>query len=285
MRMAGCILILILAGCSSAPAKIPAITAGGVVSLDLCADQAVLSLVKRSHIAAISPEADSDPAFAKPAAGNFPRVRPTIEDVLALKPAIVVRSYGGGADMDRQLRVAGVQVVQLGYAQSLSDVAPNLRKAASELSAVLPKPDHGENLARAFETQLAALPTYDSAPRMLYLTPGNVTAGSDSFVGQMILSAGFRPYSDRTGWPSLPLEEMQVDPPAFVARGFFDSNKHQQDAWSLARHPALAKSLKGSISIDLAGGWLACGNHLSMNAISAMAKARKTAQIQAGEVQ
>ncbi len=278
MRMLCCILMVILAGCSGAPAQDAVPKTGGVVSLDLCADQAVLSLVSKGSISAVSPEAESDPAYALPASHGIPRIRPTIEDVLSLKPDIVVRSYGGGANMDRQLRAAGVRVVQLGYAQSLADVAPNLRKTAAQLNDVLPVSERGATLAAAFDAQLAALPVYDSAPRMLYLTPGNVTAGADSFVGQMILAAGFRPYSDRTGWPSLPLEEMQIDPPAFVTRGFFDSAKHKQDAWSLSRHPALTKAIQGSTLVDIPGGWLACGNHLSMNAILAMAQARKMAQ-------
>jgi iron complex transport system substrate-binding protein len=273
MRIWGWIIAISLAGCSPNASKIHIIEdsqASKVVSLDLCADQAVLSLLPQERITAISPEVDSDPAFAQPAAAGLPRIQPSLERVLALKPSIVVRSYGGGANMDRQLRAAGVRVVQLDYTQALADVAPALRKTATALAAE----PRGDALAADFEKRLSAHTKPRHVARMLYITPGNVTAGTDTFIGQMMAAAGYRAYSDRAGWPTLPLEAMQARPPTFVLRGFFDSAKHRQDAWSLSRHPALTKAIAKAKIIDVPGGWVACGNHLSILAIEKMAAAR-----------
>jgi iron complex transport system substrate-binding protein len=269
MRVWGCIIVFLLVGCSP---NLPRQKNGGVVSLDMCADQAVLSLLPKSRIIAVSPEVKVDPAYALVRAKGIARVRPSIENILALRPSIVVRSYGGGIGIENRLKAAGVRVVQLGYASTLTDVVPQLNETAAALGV----PEKGKAIADDFEARIAAIPHYDSAPRLLYITPGNVTTGPDSFVGQMISAVGFRTYSDRNGWPNLPLEEMQVEPPLFVARAFFDSSMHRQDAWSLSRHKALSRATKNSVSIDLPGGWVACGNHLSIFAIEAMAKARKT---------
>jgi iron complex transport system substrate-binding protein len=172
--------------------------------------------------------------------------------------------------IDRQLRAAGIRVVQLPYAEKLDDVGPNLRQLSQSLGADAA----GKKIADDFVARLAALPVQSRAPTALYMTPGNVTAGADTFVGQMITAAGFRPYSVRSGWPSLPLEALQIDRPAMVVRGFFDSKLHKQDAWSISRHAALNAAIAKVPTVDVPGGWVACGNHLSIFAIEKMAQAR-----------
>ena len=68
----------------------------------------VLGLVERERIAAVSVDVASDPAFSLPRARGLPRVRAEVERVLALRPTLVVRSYGGGPRFAAAMEGAGV---------------------------------------------------------------------------------------------------------------------------------------------------------------------------------
>ncbi|MCA8893462.1 MAG: ABC transporter substrate-binding protein, partial [Hyphomonas sp.] len=70
------------------------------VSLDYCADQYVLKLADREQILAISPDGDKEFSYMHEAAEDVPTVRPVAEDVLVLKPDLVVRAYGGGPNAE-----------------------------------------------------------------------------------------------------------------------------------------------------------------------------------------
>ena len=91
----------------------------GVVSLDYCADQFVLKFVDRENILALSPDATASFSYMKEAAIGLPTIRPRAEDVLLLKPEIVVRSYGGGPLASAFFERTGIKIVQIGYAGDL----------------------------------------------------------------------------------------------------------------------------------------------------------------------
>ena len=67
-----------------------------IISLDFCADNYVLKLADPDQGTAISPDAEKDFSHMRNAAAGFRTVRPVSENILILKPDLVVRSYGGG---------------------------------------------------------------------------------------------------------------------------------------------------------------------------------------------
>src|SRR3546814_8176565 len=80
-------------------------------SSDVCSSdlQMVLGLLPKEKIRAVSFEADSDTSFAVPRALGIERLRPQLEDIVAARPAVVVRSYGGDARLDGQLNAMGIR--------------------------------------------------------------------------------------------------------------------------------------------------------------------------------
>ena len=66
-----------------------------IVSLDFCADQYVLKFADREQILAVSPDAVRGFSYMRDTAIGIPSVRPIAEDVLILKPDLIIRSYGG----------------------------------------------------------------------------------------------------------------------------------------------------------------------------------------------
>lgn len=245
----------------------------GVVSIDFCADQIALGLLPREQLRAVSVEVDSDASFAAPRARNIPRLRPQLEDIIALRPAVVVRSYGGAPQLDRQLRALGIRVVQLGFPMTLEDVRSDVLRVGSELGAGV----QAHALIAGFDAELdAPQPQASDRKTALYVTPGDVTTGPGSLVAEVITAAGFTPYRQTPGWGSLPLEAMVRRKPDVVFRSFFDSARYQQDRWTSSRHPIVTKASHDAVDIEVPGAWLACGNWLTGHAVKALAAARET---------
>lgn len=270
MRTAAALALLtVLAGC---PQRAPLPALHGVVSIDYCADQSVLGMLPRRDIRAVSFEADSDASFSAPRAKGLPRLRPQLEDIARLRPAVVVRSYGGGPHLDRQLQAMGIRIVQLGYAGTLDDVRRDGLRVGGELGAE----PRARELIAGFDAEVAAAAPRDThRPTALYITPGDVTTGPGSLVAEVIAAAGFRPYRDTPGWGSLPLETMVRRPPDLVFRSFFDSARYRQDYWTSSRHPVVARASRKAVDIEVPGAWISCGNWLTGHAVAALAQARK----------
>lgn len=233
-----------------------------IVSIDYCADQMLLGLVDRSRIAAVSVDVESDPDFSAPLAGGLPRVRADVERVLALRPTLVVRSYGGGPRMESALKRAGIRVFTLPY----SDTLPAIRSAIRASGNALAVPGAASRRIAQLDS---AIPTIVSSSKgtALYITPGDVTTGPDSLIAGIMQAAGYASYEQRPGWHRLPVEQLVATPPNLVVRGFFDSPAHRQDRWSSSGHTVLTSALAGVRHVDVPGSEIACGNWLVGNAI------------------
>jgi iron complex transport system substrate-binding protein len=241
--------------------------AGGIVSLDHCADQYVLRYADRTEIAALSPGAGGDYAFLREEAEGLPKTRPDAEAILDLRPATVVRSYGGDRRLLAFLERQGIEVVEIGWAATLDQVAQTQARVAGALG----NPGRGETAARAFREKIAP----SSAPErtILYLTPSGVTTGPGSLVHEVIEAAGFRNFETRPGWHDIPLERLATETPDLVLRGFFDSERRFEGARSPMRHPLAGELLDGVPIIDLPGAYLACAAWPLGDAVEALRKA------------
>ncbi len=270
IRVAAFALPLSLVGCAQPPIAAGAGPSERIISVDYCADQMLLGLVDRSRIAAVSQEAASDPALARAIPPSLARATPRVEAVLALRPTLVVRSYGGGPGFAEALARAGVPIVTLPAPDRLADVDEAIAKAGHALGA-----DAAATARRAqLRAVLARVSTASSPVPALYLTPGDVTTGPGGLIDDMLRAGGVTPYETRPGWHNLPLEQLAARPPALVVRAFFDSPRYQQDAWSSAHHQLLRRVIASVPSVDVKGGDVACGNWRIGHAIAAIAAAR-----------
>lgn len=266
MAMGGAVAI---ASCAPAP---PAVTgADRIVSIDYCADQMLLGLVDRDRIAAVSVDVASDPVFAGPLAAGLPRVRAELERILALRPTLVVRSYGGGPRIEAMLERAGVPVFTLPYADTVDAVRDGVLAAGEALDANAKAQDR----IAALDAALVTTQRSSSGATALYMTPGDVTTGLGGLIADLFTRAGYQPYETRDGWHRLPVERMVRAKPDLVVRAFFESSGHQQDRWSSSGHDVLADQLRGVPTVTVAGASLACGNWLVGDALTAIAGARR----------
>lgn len=244
-----------------------------IVSLDYCADNYVLKLADREQILAVSPGAVKDFTYMRDAAIGVPTVRPVAEDVLILKPDLVVRSYGGGPKAAAFFERAGVPVLQVGWASNIDgeDMGsiPFLIQAMAE---GLGHPARGQALVQDFQEGLARVRIQTSEKSALYMTPGGVTTGHGSLMHQALLAAGLKNIQETSGWRSLPLERLAYEQPDVVAASFFSTARDQVNVWSSARHPVAQAQLSGPDVVHLDGAWTACGGWFILDAIEALAE-------------
>ena len=76
-----------------------ALAAPKVFSLDQCADQYVLALSPRADIVGLSKRATKSDSYLAARARGLPMRRATAEEVLAARPDVVVRWWGGDESM------------------------------------------------------------------------------------------------------------------------------------------------------------------------------------------
>ena len=220
-----------------------------VVSLDYCADQFVLGLADREQVRALSKDAERPFSFLRERAAGLPRVRALAEDVIALQPDIVVRSWGGDARALKFYERVGIRTVQIGYASDMDGAA----RVTREVAAALGQTDRGEALVAAMPH--AAPPTGRTA---LYVTPGGVSAGKGTMVDAIMHRAGLENAATGTGWYSLPLETLVMQPPGLALTAFFGFDDYAFDQWSVSRHPALAYALKDADQVAMTESRLTC---------------------------
>lgn len=272
-----CLLVsaIFVAACS---APTPAASTGSdrpmrIISLDYCADQYVLRLADREQILAVSPDAVKPFSYMRETAIGVPVVRPLAEDVLIMKPDLVVRSYGGGPNAAGFFERAGIPVLQVGWASSIhGEQVGAIPFLIQEMADGLGQSDRGRTLVTDYRTQLAEIRESATEKTALYITPSGVTSGSGSLVHDAMLAAGLTNYLDKPGWHSLPLEGLAYERPDLVAASFFGTHSNHQSLWSAARHPVAQRELEAPVRVDLDGAWTSCGGWFIADAVKALSE-------------
>jgi iron complex transport system substrate-binding protein len=262
---------LALAACTPSPpatAPAPPTDPRRIVSLDYCADQFVLKLADRNQILAVSRDATADFSFMRHAALGTRQVRSAAEDVLALAPDLVVRSYGGGPNVEALMARSGVPIAQLGFAEDFEGVRANIRA----MSAAFGHPERGEALVAEMDARLTRIAAGAGDVRALYMTPGGVTSGEGSLVHALMEAAGIANFEDQPGWRPIPLERLARERPDLIAAAFFGSSSAIVDSWSSARHPVAQRQLAELPVARLEGAWTACGGWFLVEAVEALAQ-------------
>lgn len=269
LRMLPLLIAGLVAACGSVPPqRRPEGSASRIVSLDYCADQYVLGLADRERILALSPDAEKNFSYLRAEAAGLPAVRPRAEDVLALKPDLVVRSYGGGSRAAAFFERAGVRVLQIDFAPDIDAVRDRVRQAAAGLGV----PDRGDALIAGMDARLArarALPKVPGA-RTLYLAPAGVAAGSGTFVDDLIAAAGLDNFDDGRGWSTIPLERMAYETPDAYAVPGFEETDHNT-VWTPFRHPLAVRRVQAGPTTLIDGSTTVCGGWFLADAVEALA--------------
>ena len=213
-----------------------------VVSVFLCTDEYVFRLLPRERIVALSVLAgDTHPVVSTIAAKvqGIPLIRASAEAVLAKSPDLVVMYKGTNPRLRALIAAAGVKILDVPWANSLSDV----RKITTLLGDKLGVPDRARAMLAAMDAKLAAaraLAPHPPVSALIYEPNGYATADgvSDGFMrASGLANAATAMHPTRLG--TLPIEAVVAAAPQLLIL-----NAAREGALGRAdlvlRHPALA---------------------------------------------
>jgi len=245
-----------------------------IVSLDYCADQFVLALADRDQIAALSRGSRRDDSYFRDRARGIRQTRGTLEEVLALRPDLVVRNWGGPWDAEGVYARYNIPVLQVGDAPDFAVAREDLRDAAR----VIGRAPRAEALVGDLDRRLARLraATPSSTPPVLYLSAGGAVAGSGTMMQSVIEAAGGRNVHQGESWTVMPLERLVEMPPALIALGFFDHGRSRVNPWLPGRHPAVRRALARADTVTLPLASISCEAWYAIDAAETLAAALRT---------
>lgn len=243
-----------------------------VVSLDYCADQFVLKMLSPSRILAVSPDAKKTFSYMRASAEGIRQVRPVAEDILAISPDLVVRSYGGGPRVVGFFERAGIPVVQVPFANSIEEVRRSVLSVANGLAV----PERGAQIVAEMDRRLNAIDKSRTDRTALYMTSTGATSGPGTLIHDMLLAAGFENFETRSGWRFISLERLAYAQPDVIAAAFLDEGATDPALWSAMRHPVAKKQLRDRPTVELQGAWTSCGGWFLLDAIEALAARDET---------
>lgn len=265
-RVAPLLAAALVAACGTAPSRpLREGAAARIVSLDYCADQFVLGLAGRERVLALSPDAGKDFSYLRAAAAGLPAVRPRAEEVLALDPDLVVRTYGGGPRAAAFFERAGVPVLQIDFAPGVDAVRDRIRQAAAALGV----PRRGEELVAGMDARLARARAGSPGAAVLYLAPSGVSAGAGTFVDRLIAEAGLDNFDERAGWRTIPLERLAYEAPDVYAVPAFEGRHNV--VRTPFRHPLAVRRVQAGPAVALDGATTSCGGWFLADAVEALA--------------
>lgn len=242
-----------------------------IVSLDYCADQFVLALADRDQIAGVSRNAERDDSYFRARAGGLRKVRPTLEEVLALRPDLIVRNFGGAYDAAHVYGRFHVPVLHVGDVSTFAGARADVLRTAVAMGHA----ERGAAIARDLDLRLARLRAYAPrvAPPVMYLSSGGAVAGRGVMMNAVMEAAGARNVRTDASWTVLPLERLVQAPPALIATAFFETGRTRMDAWSPARHPAMQAMLAHTRTVALPAGAVSCEAWTAIDAAETIAAA------------
>ncbi|VAV92072.1 Vitamin B12 ABC transporter, substrate-binding protein BtuF [hydrothermal vent metagenome] len=229
-----------------------------IVSLDYCADQYVLALADRDQIMALSMDADQGHSFYRDRAQGLPKFHSSMAEIVNLKPDLAVQSWRVTARLEKIINRVGTKLIIPRFGSDPKIVIGNVRRAGESFD----QATRAKALIEDYRTRLEALYSIPKSPlKAAYITPSGFTAGTGTFVDEIIRLAGLSSYAAArhiVGWQALPLEDLIMDPPDVFIASFFDTNLDSQSEWSISRHGRLYKMMEDIPTIYLPGRYLSC---------------------------
>jgi iron complex transport system substrate-binding protein len=160
-----------------------------IVSMNVCTDQLLLSLADPQQIEGLSRYSrDTGESFAAGEAHRFPILSGGAEDVLMLKPDVVVASLYDKRTTRELLRQHGVHLVEFSVPRNLDEVRVQIR----QMGDVVGHPDRAAaEIARLDAAIARARQTAAQKPyRVLPLSRRGWVSGSDSLESSLLSAAG-----------------------------------------------------------------------------------------------
>jgi iron complex transport system substrate-binding protein len=155
--------------------------------MNLCADELVLRLAARGQVAAVTTLA-GDPRGSTVAAeaAGLPVTRGLTEEIVALRPDLVIAGAFTTRTTVGMLTRVGVPVLELGVPADLDGVRAQIRQVAAALG----RSERGEAMVAALDARLAAVTPATRPLRALVMRPNAFTVAPGGLGDALVRAAG-----------------------------------------------------------------------------------------------
>ena len=211
-----------------------------IASINACTDQLLLALADPVQILGLGPYSrDATRAWSAAAAHRYPRLSGEAEDVLALKPDVVVAGSFTKRATRELLKEQGETVVTFDVAHSLDEVKAQLRK----MGEVTQHPDRAETYIAKIDAALARARRFVAKHRyrVLSVSRRGWVAGSRSLISSLLAEVGLTNAAGDLGLKSggfASLEAIIKLQPDFILVST-DSAVAEDEGRAFLLHPAL----------------------------------------------
>jgi iron complex transport system substrate-binding protein len=213
-----------------------------VASLNLCTDEYVLLLARPQEISSVSylsqdPQESPLWRLARGYKGN----RGSLEDVLTLRPTLVLTMGGGGRATGLLARRLNIRALDVPYATRLEDVETNLRNVAAALG----QESRARPWIERIERMRRTMP--QKATEAIWISGHGDTLAPDSLGAQWLRLAGYRQRSVPGGRATL--ETLLTNPPKVLIRSDYRSGQMSSGRQWL-KHPIVQHSGARQLGTD-----------------------------------
>jgi iron complex transport system substrate-binding protein len=243
-----------------------------IASINLCTDQLLMTLADPEQILGLSPYA-RDPARSWDAAKarQFPRLSGEAEDVLMLKPDIVVAGRYTKRATRELLKDKGLRVVEFEAARSLDDVKKHIR----QMGDLVQHPDRAnEAIARLDAAVARAQKVASRRPySVLAVSRRGWVSGGENLMTSLLLAAGLSNAGGALGVKAggyASLEAIVSLRPDFLLVSD-DSEFAEDEGRAFLLHPALEKFYPASKRLVIPERLTVCGGPMLSEALDRLA--------------
>jgi iron complex transport system substrate-binding protein len=264
-----------LAASLLSPASLAAAPPLRIVSMNVCTDQLVFSLVDRQRIASLSYiAADERTSGIAAEVGDIRLNHGIAEEIIALAPDLVVTGQLGFHPTVAVLRRLGYTVLEMPMADTLAGIEGNLRALGAALGAHA----RAAELIHQFRARLNVLRYDGDGPRPLFVNydANGWTTGQTGLLADIVHQAGLSTPGDRLGFSQasrLTLEGLVLLRPALIDLGY-----PWDDPPALAsqqrRHPVVRAVMREAQAVEIPDSAWLCGTLRSLDALQRLREAR-----------
>lgn len=249
-----------------------------IVSLNPCLDAILLQVADRGQVAAISHYSHQPISTSSGAYGlSFPYTYETAEEVVALRPDLVLTARHSSPATRAALKRLGVRTELFGVPMSVEESLVQVRQVANAVG----HPERGEALVARIRQALAeAAPPPGARPltAVTYQSGGFATAPG-TLMDEMMRRTGFVNAAGRYGLKQtgdIPLERLIANPPDVLLAG---QGHPGAPTWAdrVLRHPALAAVGPRMHRANFPQNLTFCGGPVLIDAAQMLAQARRDA--------
>ena len=267
-RRLACLVAMIalaLPGSTALAATLPRL-----VSMNVCADQLLLTLADPEQILGLSRFARDGWQSQAGDISRYPVLSGGAEDVLLIRPDIVVASAFDKRSTRELLKAKGLRLVELAVPKTLDEARQQIREAGD----ITGHPDRAAVEIARLDAALARARRAVSERhyRVLPLSRRGWVAGSDSFVGSLLGETGLRSAAGDLGFAFGGFASLEaivnLRPDFIVVSQAGDTAKDDGQAFLL--HPALERFYPPEKRIVIPERMTECGGVLLADALDAL---------------